>query len=204
MGLSRDVFLEALRRNFGVRLGKDPAEEGKMVRALARRMPDIIYDPVGEGARKTSAKLVYPSFYGMLKRGRRTEADYDTSTHVGAASFRQFGDAVAMMLDLNPKGLRRDTFCNMLREKYSHDLDFELARSLVERLPEVAIWRKSDEYGEYDAIRRARPPPPPPRPSSLRSRRQAWRDRVLERFLQWYDDPPSASQARFPAVSSPR
>jgi hypothetical protein len=154
-------------------------------------MPDVAYAPSGADARKVSRKLVYPAFYGNLKRGPRVAADYDISTAVGATAFRQFTDAVTMMLDVNPKGLRRDTFCNMLRHNYSHDLDFELAQSLVERIPDVATWKVSDEYREYDAVRRARQPPPPPRPSSLRSRRRDWTESVTARFLQWYDDPPS-------------
>jgi len=191
MGLSHTTFLDRLRRDFGIRPGKGLDEEGHVMRALARRMPDVAYAASGADARKVSRKLVYPAFFGNLKRGRRVAADYDTSTVVGAAAFRQFSDAVTMMLDVNPKGLRRDTFCNMLRHNYSHDVDFKLAQSLVERIPDVATWKVSDEYREYDAVRRARAPPPPPRPSSLRSRRKAWTESVTARFLQWYDDPPS-------------
>ena len=109
MGLRRDEYLEAMRREFGVRVGADRAGEAKFVRALARRMPDVMFAPDGAGvyARKVDAKFVYPAYYPRLKRSPRTASDYDEATPAGAAAFRQLRDAIATLLELHPKGLRR-------------------------------------------------------------------------------------------------
>ena len=111
MGLRRDEYLEAMRREFGVRVGADRAGEAKFVRALARRMPDVMFASDGAGvyARKVDAKFVYPAYYPRLKRSPRTASDYDEATPAGAAAFRQLRDAIATLLELYPNtkgGLR--------------------------------------------------------------------------------------------------
>jgi len=193
MGLRRDEYLEAMRREFGVRVGADRAGEAKFVRALARRMPDVMFAPDGAGvyARKVDAKFVYPAYYPRLKRSPRTASDYEEATPAGAAAFRQLRDAIATLLELHPKGLRSRTLLLLLQKRYSHTLDAALAQHLVSRMPDMAAWHASEEYAEYDAVRPAKPPPPPPRPSSVRSRKEAWREAVRQRFLKWYDDPPA-------------
>jgi len=176
-GLSTQKFLEALRRDFGIALGAGLTEDKKIVRALSRKMPDIAYVPENDAGalqRKMTVKLVYPAYYANLKRGPRIAADYDESTPMGAAAFRQLKGVVTYLLDVHPRGLIRDTFCNLLMTQYSHRLydfradDYEFARSLVDRMPDIAVWKVSNEYRAYDAIRRTAPPPGPPRPSSVR------------------------------------
>ena len=113
---------------------------------------------------------------------------------------------------ISSKGWKRKTLRIELR-KYGHYVSFDLLKSLVDRMPELAAWDSPGPYPEYDAVRPYRPPALKPKEArelakeiatakreakqrgemesgvSKRERVRIRRRQQLERFLRWYDDP---------------
>ncbi len=73
MGLSNLNFLEFLRRDFGLRPGAGPVQEAKIVRGLARLMPDVSYVPPRDARSGPAAK---PAAFTVGQRGAPTAAGH--------------------------------------------------------------------------------------------------------------------------------
>eukprot|EP00316_Scyphosphaera_apsteinii_P005324 CAMPEP_0119337794 /NCGR_PEP_ID=MMETSP1333-20130426/94733_1 /TAXON_ID=418940 /ORGANISM="Scyphosphaera apsteinii, Strain RCC1455" /LENGTH=261 /DNA_ID=CAMNT_0007348923 /DNA_START=78 /DNA_END=863 /DNA_ORIENTATION=- len=200
MGVMREAYLTRLTGNFGIRLSRD----FDTCRVLSRRMPDVasvtpyIKSPKGKDR-------IYPAYHNKLIKRRRNLEDYDEMTAAGAAARRQIRDVLSTVLEMNPKGLRSKTMVSMARD-YGHIIGIDLAKILVQQMPDVAVWVSSASYSEYDAVRPADKSWGELKKQLSQSQiKAAWKARVHERFLQWFYDPyPCDLLARNGRVASER